>query len=77
MRKPFTGTPVAFSNYTAAKPAWHLWGALGGIIWCAGLSRKPDFVAGPTRGTGCCLRHRPGRHHDLRCVGSLYLAEFP
>jgi len=38
MRKPFTGTPVAFSDYTAAKPAWHLWGILGGIIWCAGLS---------------------------------------
>jgi len=38
MRRPFTGTPVEFSNYTEAKPVWHLWGALGGIIWCAGLS---------------------------------------
>ena len=38
MRKPFTGTPVEFSNYTDAKPEWHLWGAMGGLIWCAGLS---------------------------------------
>jgi len=38
MRRPFTGTPVAFSNYSSAKPAWHVWGALGGMIWCAGLS---------------------------------------
>lgn len=38
MKRPFTGTPVEFSNYTEAKPVWHLWGAMGGIIWCAGLS---------------------------------------
>lgn len=38
MRRPFTGTPVAFSDYTSAKPVWHLWGILGGAIWCAGLS---------------------------------------
>lgn len=38
MKKPFTGTPVEFSNYAEAKPVWHLWGAIGGVIWCAGLS---------------------------------------
>jgi glucose uptake protein len=38
MRRPFTGTPVEFSNYFEAKPVWHLWGAVGGIVWCAGLS---------------------------------------
>jgi glucose uptake protein len=38
MRRPFKGAPVAFSDYTAAKPQWHLWGAVGGVIWCAGLS---------------------------------------
>jgi glucose uptake protein len=38
MRKPFTGTPVAFSDYASARPSWHLWGILGGAIWCAGLS---------------------------------------
>lgn len=38
MRRPFTGEPVAFANYTSAQPRWHLWGMLGGLIWCAGLS---------------------------------------
>jgi len=38
MRRPIVGTPVSFSDYTTAKPAWHVWGMLGGIIWCAGLS---------------------------------------
>ncbi len=38
MRRPFAGTPVDFSNYRSAKPVWHVWGILGGAIWCAGLS---------------------------------------
>jgi glucose uptake protein len=37
MRRPFTGGPVAFSNYTGAKGSWHLWGIVGGIIWGCGL----------------------------------------
>ena len=37
MRRPITGPPVAFSNYTAAPAAWHLWGILGGLIWGSGL----------------------------------------
>jgi glucose uptake protein len=38
MRKPFAGSPVPFSDYTGAKSSWHLWGVMGGVIWCAGLS---------------------------------------
>src|SRR5665213_1495951 len=38
MKHPFTGTPVSFSDYRGAKPQWHLWGMLGGAIWCLGLS---------------------------------------
>lgn len=38
MKKPFTGTPVNFTNYTSARFSWHLWGVIGGVIWCAGLS---------------------------------------
>jgi len=37
MRRPFVGTPVAFSNYLGAQPLWHLWGILGGVIWGCGL----------------------------------------
>jgi len=37
MRKPIAGPSVSFSDYTAARPSWHLWGVLGGIIWDSGL----------------------------------------
>jgi glucose uptake protein len=37
MRKPLDGSsPLAFAEYTAAPRAWHLWGILGGAIWCTG-----------------------------------------
>ncbi len=37
MKKPLTGTPpVCMVQYFRAKPAWHVWGALGGVIWCTG-----------------------------------------
>lgn len=38
MKHPFTGTPVSFSDYKGARPQWHLWGMLGGAVWCLGLS---------------------------------------
>jgi glucose uptake protein len=37
MKKPFTGEPVSISNYTSASRSWHLWGMIGGLIWCGGL----------------------------------------
>ena len=37
MRKPLTGTPpVGMSGYFEAHPAWHIWGIVGGVIWCTG-----------------------------------------
>jgi glucose uptake protein len=37
MKKPLTGTPpVSMSQYFQAKPAWHFWGIVGGLIWCTG-----------------------------------------
>lgn len=36
-RRPFVGEPVAWSRYTGARPGWHLWGILGGLLWDAGL----------------------------------------
>lgn len=37
MKKPLTGAPpVYMSAYFRAKPAWHLWGVVGGFIWCTG-----------------------------------------
>jgi glucose uptake protein len=39
MKKPLTGTPpVNMSGYFQAKGAWHVWGVVGGVIWCTGIT---------------------------------------
>lgn len=38
MRRPITDTPpLTMSAYAAARPAWHLWGIVGGLIWMTGM----------------------------------------
>lgn len=38
MKKPITGAPpVNMSQYLQTKSSWHLWGVLGGLIWCTGM----------------------------------------
>ncbi len=44
MRKPLTGgAPVSLSDYGKGKGSWHLWGVVGGMIWCTGAVL--NFVA--------------------------------
>jgi glucose uptake protein len=38
MKKPIEGPPLTFPDYFAGKPRVHLFGILGGIIWCIGMS---------------------------------------
>lgn len=38
MRRPFAGSPVRFSDYFRGGLRNHFTGALGGIIWCVGMS---------------------------------------
>jgi glucose uptake protein len=38
MKKPFVGTPVAFSDYFKGSLGTHFTGILGGIIWGVGMS---------------------------------------
>ena len=38
MKKPLTDTPaVKMSQYFQTRSSWHLWGVLGGLIWCTGM----------------------------------------
>jgi glucose uptake protein len=38
MKKPLTGAaPVDMGQYVTAKTSFHVWGILGGAIWCTGL----------------------------------------
>jgi len=44
MRRPITeAAPVSMKDYFSAKSSWHLWGVLGGMIWCTGAVL--NFVA--------------------------------
>ncbi len=38
MKRPFSGTPVAFNDYFNGLKKDHLIGVLGGMIWCIGMS---------------------------------------
>lgn len=38
MKRPLTGTaPVNMSQYFRARGRWHIWGVIGGLIWCTGM----------------------------------------
>jgi glucose uptake protein len=44
MRKPLTGgAPVSMADYGKGRAAWHVWGIVGGMIWCTGAVL--NFVA--------------------------------
>jgi len=43
MRKPVSGRPLSFNDYTAGNVRVHAWGIAGGLIW--GLGTIANFVA--------------------------------
>jgi glucose uptake protein len=60
MRKPLTeSAPVNMSQYFRAKPAWHIWGALGGFIWCTGTVF--NFVASHAQIVGPAVSYAIGQ----------------
>jgi glucose uptake protein len=60
MRKPLDGkAPAAMSGYFQARPSWHLWGILGGIIWCTGATL--NFVASRTGIVGPAVSYSIGQ----------------
>jgi glucose uptake protein len=36
MRRPLIGGAVSLREYWKARSSWHLWGIIGGAIWCTG-----------------------------------------
>ena len=60
MRKPLDGkAPVSMAGYFQAKPVWHLWGILGGVIWCTGATL--NFVASRTTIVGPAVSYSIGQ----------------
>jgi glucose uptake protein len=60
MRKPLdSSAPVAMSGYWKADASWHLWGILGGMIWCTGAVF--NFVASRANIVGPAVSYSIGQ----------------
>jgi len=60
MRKPPDGShPLIFSDYTGARHSWHLWGVLGGLIWCTGALF--NFVSSRAHAVGPAVSYSIGQ----------------
>jgi glucose uptake protein len=60
MRKPLDGsTPLAFTQYVSPRSSWHLWGILGGAIWCTGAIF--NFVSSRAHAVGPAVSYSIGQ----------------
>ena len=60
MRKPLDGQPpVAMRRYFQASSRWHVWGILGGVIWCTGTVF--NFVASRAHVVGPAVSYSIGQ----------------
>ena len=60
MSKPLTGgNPVNMSDYFRGRGAWHLWGMVGGVIWCTGAVF--NFVASHAQIIGPAISYAIGQ----------------
>ena len=60
MRRPLDGSaPVSMRGYRLAPGSWHVWGVLGGVIWCTGATL--NFVASRTHIVGPAVSYSIGQ----------------
>jgi glucose uptake protein len=60
MRKPLDAqSPVSMAGFTKASARWHLWGILGGVIWCTGAVL--NFVASRAHIVGPAVSYSIGQ----------------
>ena len=60
MRHPLDGSaPAAMSGFWRARGSWHLWGILGGVIWCTGAVL--NFVASRAHIVGPAVSYSIGQ----------------
>ena len=60
MRRPLTGAPpVTMAKYFEAPASWHLWGLIGGLIWCTGTVF--NFVASHAQIVGPAVSYAIGQ----------------
>ncbi len=60
MRNPLDGSrPVLLAGYARARSSYHLWGILGGVIWCTGATF--NFVASRAHIVGPAVSYSIGQ----------------
>jgi glucose uptake protein len=60
MRKPLDGRePVGFGGYLRARGGWHVWGIVGGALWCTGAVM--NFVASQAHLVGPAVSYSIGQ----------------
>lgn len=77
MRHPLDGKErVAMSGYTTAPGRWHLWGVVGGTIWCTGAVL--NFVASRAHVVGPAVSYSIGQGATMisACWGVFVWKEF-
>jgi len=77
MRHPLDGnTPVVMSAYALAPARWHMWGVLGGGIWCTGAVL--NFVASRAHIVGPAVSYSIGQGATMisACWGVFIWKEF-
>jgi glucose uptake protein len=60
MRHSLTGERVvSFSEYRVARSSWHIWGMVGGLVWCTGA--VASFVASRAGAVGPAISYAIGQ----------------
>ncbi len=77
MRVPLDGrAPAAMHRYWRAPATWHLWGVIGGVIWCTGAIA--NFVASRAHIVGPAVSYSIGQGATMisACWGVFVWREF-
>ena len=77
MRKPLDGgEPAAMSQYFRASGSFHVWGIVGGVIWCTGATL--NFVASQAHIVGPAVSYSIGQGATMvsACWGVFIWREF-
>jgi glucose uptake protein len=59
MRRPLIGGAVSMKEYWSARASWHIWGIIGGAIWCTGAVF--NFVASRAHIVGPAVSYSIGQ----------------
>jgi glucose uptake protein len=77
MRRPLDGSvPVSMTSYWTARKSWHLWGIVGGAVWCTGAVF--NFVASRAHVVGPAVSYSIGQGATMisACWGVFVWREF-